>query len=260
MSEDDEILYEMQEIMTENPIVKEKFRMIKNTNIYANSVNVYVGRPRSGKTFQAIHDIISVIRNDNCAHLLVYINESGKSDDETFERFDDLLDIPIVFIRYDNYERYLKKLLDYKDIYNKIKKTCCENEVPDNVRSELFNNLHIDDFDKPHLHTLIITEDATNAKPLRKADSYLNDLLTRCAHTQFSFFILIHYWKALTPNIKANLSMIYIFGGYSRQQLAYMLYQMNIPITLKELMHYYMQMPQYAKIIIDTYQCDFNIV
>jgi hypothetical protein len=116
---------------------------------------------------------------------------------------------------------------------------------------ELYSELHIQSFHRPYLHTLILTEDATNAKVIKKGDSYINDLLTRCAHTQFSFFILIHFWKALTTNIKANLSTIYIFPGYSRQQLQYMLYQMNIPVTVKELMQEYVRLPQYGKLIID---------
>ena len=260
MSSRNEVYEDMQEILLENPIQKEKLRKIPNTNIYANSVNVYVGRPRTGKTFQAIHDIISVIRNDDNVHLLVYINQSGQSDDETFERFDELITVPIVFVKYDDYESYLKNLLDYKNIYNKIKNNNIDrDEIPDDVYTEICQNLHISNFKKPFLHTLIITEDATNAKALRKCDSYINDLLTRCAHTQFSFFILIHYWKALTSNIKANLSTIYVFGGYSRQQLSYMLYQINIPITMKELLQYYMNMPKYAKIIVDVYNGDFII-
>ena len=132
-------------------------------------------------------------------------------------------------------------------------------EIQLDVRNELEENLYINDFDREHLHTLIMLEDATNSKAIKKSDSYINDLLTRCAHTQFSFFILIHYWKALTTNIKANLSTIYIFSGYSRQQLQYMLYQMNIPISMKELFPYYTQMPQYSKLAIDCNIGDFNI-
>ena len=79
-----------------NPITKERLRTIGNTHTYANSVNVYVGRPRSGKTYLALHDIISVIRNDETVHLVVYINESGQCDDDTFNRFQELITVPIV--------------------------------------------------------------------------------------------------------------------------------------------------------------------
>ena len=70
---EDDVMQDMNTILAINPIKKERLRKINNTNTYANSVNVYVGRPRSGKTYLALHDIISVVRNDECCHLLVYI-------------------------------------------------------------------------------------------------------------------------------------------------------------------------------------------
>lgn len=261
VQEEDDVFEDMNALLAVNPITKEKLRKIRNTNSYANSVNVYVGRPRSGKTYLALHDVISIVRNDPNTHLLVYINENGECDDDTFSRFHQLIDVPVVFVRYADCEKYLRELLEYKTIYNKIKDNGMPiNAIPLDVRQEIEDVLRITDFSRDHLHTLIMLEDATNSKAIRKTDSYINDLLTRCAHTQFSFFILIHYWKALTPNIKANLSTIYIFGGYSRQQLQYMLYQMNIPVSFKELMPHYMRMPQYGKLMIDCNAGSFDLI
>ena len=257
----DDVISDMNALLAANPITKERLRKIDCTNTYANSVNVYVGRPRSGKTFKALHDIISVIRNDPNVHMLVYINEKGECDDDTFDRFQQLISVPVMFVKYKDSEKYLKQLLEYKGIYNKIKNQGFPlREIPVEVRDEIEEVLMISDFDREHLHTLILTEDATNAKQLRKTDSYINDLLTRCAHTQFSFFVIIHYWKALTPNIKANLSTIYIFGGYSRQQMQYMLTQMNIPISFKELYPLYAKMGAYGKLAIDCNTCEFDIL
>ena len=258
--DDDDVLEDMNALLAVTPITKERLRVIDGTNTYANSVNVYVGRPRSGKTFLALHDVIGIVRRDANVHALIYINEKGECDDDTFERLQQLIDVPVVFVRYADCEKYLHEMLEYKAVYNKIKNERLQlNAIPLEVRQELEERLYVSDFSRDHLHTLIMLEDATNSKVLRKTDSYINDLLTRCAHTQFSFFILIHYWKALTPNIKANLSTIYIFGGYSRQQLQYMLYQINVPVSFKELMPLYTAMPQYGKLMIDcnagTFDC-----
>ena len=250
-SDDDDVKQDMQAIMFMDPIVKEKLRVIPNTHTYANSVNVYVGRPRSGKSYSAIYDILKVIRNDPHVHLLIYVNQKGECDDDTFARFQSLITVPVAFVKYDECEQYIKSIEEYKGVYNKIKEHDCEKEVPPNVTEELFDALQINDYNRDYLHTLIMLEDATATKNIKNPNSYINDLLTRCAHTQFSFFILIHFWKALTTNIKANLSTIYIYGGYSRQQLSYMLYQMNIPMTMKELYEIYRKMPQYKKLMID---------
>ena len=50
----DDVALEMECQLAANPIVKEKLRKIPNTNTYANSLNVFVGRQRSGKSYQAI--------------------------------------------------------------------------------------------------------------------------------------------------------------------------------------------------------------
>ena len=104
---EDDVYSDMRTMLALNPITKERLRKIPRTNVYANSVNVYVGRPRSGKTYLAIHDIISVVRNDPNTHLLVYINEKGECDDDTFERFQELIDADVVFVKYQDAEQFL---------------------------------------------------------------------------------------------------------------------------------------------------------
>ena len=74
-------------------------------------------------------------------------------------------------------------------------------------------------------------EDATQFMKSKGAD-YVNNLMTKCRHMQCSFFVIIHYWKALSTNLKSNLSTIYIFNGYSKQQLSYILYQINVNASL----------------------------
>jgi hypothetical protein len=138
-----------------------------------------------------------------------------------------------------------------KSCYNDLKEKHLEYKLPEKFREELFDNLFIDDLTSESLHTLVILEDATNSKAIKDPKSFVNDLLVRCAHTQITFFILIHFWKALTTNIKANLSSIRIYPGYSRQQLAYMLYQMNIPCEFKELWD------KYSKINPNTHESLF---
>ena len=99
-SDVDDVALEMECQLAANPIVKERLRKIPNTNTYANSLNVFVGRQRSGKSYQAIQEIIKISRYDPCAHLLIYVNEKGESDDDTFSRFKDMIEIPIAYVKY----------------------------------------------------------------------------------------------------------------------------------------------------------------
>ena len=231
------------------PLKKEKIALINGTSTYCNSLNVFVGRQRSGKTFTALKEIIKVSCYDPNCHLLVYINESGEEDDDTFTTLKHLINVPIIIIKYSKAEEYLKKLIKYKQLYKQFLEYL--DELPDDVVNDLFNVLHIKDFNREYLHTLILLEDATNSSILKNQNSYINDLMTRCAHIQSSFFVIVHFWKALSTNIKSNLSTIYIFGGYSRQQLNYITYQMNSGITSSEIWKMYSTLDKHDKLMID---------
>ena len=54
-------------------------------NIPYNSLNIAVGRQRSGKTQTIIREIIKISNISSRTHLLIYINKTGTSSDPTFE-------------------------------------------------------------------------------------------------------------------------------------------------------------------------------
>ena len=49
---------EMMISLYENPIKREVLTLIPGTNTYVNSVNVFIGRQRTGKAYTAIKEII----------------------------------------------------------------------------------------------------------------------------------------------------------------------------------------------------------
>ena len=106
------VALEMEAHLSANPITKERLRKIKGTNTYANSLNVFVGRQRSGKSYQAIQEIIKISRIDPHAHLVIYINENGSCDDDTFSTFKELISLPIAYVKYSEAENFLRKLIE----------------------------------------------------------------------------------------------------------------------------------------------------
>ena len=233
-SVDDEMLINLYE----NPINREALEKIPGTNTYVNSVNVFVGRQRTGKTYTAIKEIIKITRKDPQTHLLVYVNKDGKPNDDTFERTRDLINCSIIYVSYDDSRDYLEKLLEYKRTYNIIKDKHLEQELSQKHFQELSENLSF--------------------MRSRNVD-YINDLMTKCRHIQCSFFVIIHFWKALSTNLKSNLSTIYIFSGYSKQQLSYILYQINLNESLKDIYDKYKLLSEHGKLIIDSNICSFQI-
>ena len=99
MSSDDLVNYEMMEEL-EGRTNKESLTKIKGTNIYLNSVNVLVGRQRTGKTYTMTKEIIKISRNSKETHLIIYINKSGDADDETFYKCAQLIEKPLIYVSY----------------------------------------------------------------------------------------------------------------------------------------------------------------
>ena len=259
-SDDNELDLEMMCSLAANPSKREGLKIIKGTNTYLNSLNVFVGRQRTGKSYTATREIIKICRNHPETHLIVYINQTGQPSDDTFENTKDLIERPIVYVAYEQCEKFLRELLSYKDTYNKIKDHHAEATVPHELINELCDKLYIEDLSLPYLHTIIMLEDATNTATLKKGTSYINELMTQCRHIQASFFVIIHFWKALSTNLKSNLSTIYIYSGYSRQQLQYILSQMNISKTIKEVYDEYITLGLHDKLMIDSNKCISKVI
>ena len=90
-------------------------------NVQYNSLNIAVGRQRSGKTHTIIREIIKISNVCPRTHLLVYINKTGGPNDPTFESLKQLIRIPIKYLPEDKAENYIQELLKWKMLYNYIK-------------------------------------------------------------------------------------------------------------------------------------------
>lgn len=229
-------------------------------NIYYNSVNIFVGKQGSGKTLNGIKEIIKISQICPITHLLVYISKTGEHIDPTFESLKQLIDLPIVYVKEDDAEAYVQNLLSFKQLYRDIKVNGYENRIIDSQRDELFDVLHINDFSRDELHTLILLEDVANNKKLLGNDkSYFNHLMTTCRQHHSSFFLNVQFWKSLSTTIKSNVSTVFIFGTYSKQQMHYILSQIPLNISFDDLYSHYRTLDKQHKLIVDCNSGDVKI-
>ena len=77
-------------------------------------------------------------------------------------------------------------------------------------------------------------------------------MLGVCRHIHCSFFLTIQFWKSITTEIKANVSTIFIFGLYSRQQLNVMLYQIPTHYSFDEIFEAYKDLEKHDCLIVDV--------
>ena len=175
---------------------------IPSTHVYYNSINIAVGKQRSGKTYTIIKEIIKISRFCTNTHLLIYSNKTGDKTDKTFEKLKSKIEIPIVYVSHSNLDEYLQKFLLYKQLYNEILENGYMDRQDDEQKATMFETLHINDFSRPYLHTLVLLEDVAQAKILKNKKTYIQELMTQCAHINCSFFLAVQFWSSLTTNIK----------------------------------------------------------
>ena len=256
---------EIQDALNNNSTATESISKIHpEINCYYNSVNVFVGRQGSGKTLQAITEIIKISKVSPITHLLIYVSKYGTPSDKTFESMKHLINIPILYVKYEDKDdinkdsiQVFSKIQCYKRLYEQIKSEHLEDKIDDEQKEEIFDVLHINDFSAPTLHTLILFDDVAN-NPLIQTKGFFAQMLGVCRHIHCSFFLTIQFWKSITTEIKANVSTIYIFGLYSKQQLNVMLYQIPTHYSFDEIYNVYQDLEKHDCLIVDANSGDIK--
>ena len=252
MSEFKELYVEIDDALQNEAVKTESLSKIHpEINCYYNSVNVFVGRQGAGKGVQALTEIIKISKVSPITHLLIYVSKYGTESDKTFESMKHLIKIPILYVKYDDSVQVFSKIQCYKRLYEKIKTEHLEDQIEEEQRDEMFDVLKIKDFTAPTLHTLILFDDVAN-NPLIKNRGFFAEMLGVCRHIHCSFFLTIQFWKSITTEIKANVSTIYIFGLYSKQQLNVMLYQIPTHYSFDEIYEIYQQLQKHDCLIVDV--------
>jgi hypothetical protein len=222
-------------------------------NTYRNSINILVGKQGLGKSYTALREIIKISFVDPTAHLLLIINSSGSSNDATFNVLQSCFRLPIVFVKYDDAEEYVKNMLKYKDLYNRIKKENLENLIEDDQIKELFEVLNINSLNSPFLNTIVYFEDCANNRLFSKSTMYFPHLIATCRHNGLTFFFATQFWKGVPTELKSNATTIYIFRDFSRQQLTYILQQTPLKYEFKKIYDTYHKLQNHDKLIVDTH-------
>ena len=236
----------------QSEIDKEKLERIHpQSYCYKNSVNILVGKQGSGKTFTCAYEIAKISQIHDETHLLIIVCKDENKEDPTIRSLSSMINVPIEYVSEDNAEQYMRKLLAYKRLYDTIKENHYENRIDPDQQEELFDVLKIHDFSRDYLHTILLFNDIAKSKLFSRATNYFNQLLPICRHIQCSFFLNVQFWKSLPPEIKANATIIIIFGGFDVRQLYYIFSQVPTALSVKEILPEYRQLQKHDKIVVD---------
>ena len=236
----------------------ELIQKIRYTDTYTNSISVAVGRQRSGKTRKILKEIIKISNLHKETHMLIYVNKTGQKTDKTFESMKGLIKCPIKYCSQNECEDTLMELIQAKAQYNTIKQQHAETEYAE-MAAELFDTLGISDFSRPYLHTLVLLDDIANSAMLTKNTSVMNSLMTQCAHINCSFFLATQFWKGLPTPIKSQVTTIYLYGGFSREQLRYVLRQITLQNPFEVVWNEYKDLGYQDYMYIDIVDSEYSI-
>ena len=203
-----------------------------------NSVNVLCGKQSSGKTVLALQEIIKmgVVSSH---HLFVYITKEGRETDRTFISLKPLILIPYVIISESEAVDYIKTLLSAKQLYYTIRNEHLEDKIEDEQLNDMFEMLHINNFNNEYLHTVILFDDISNNKLFNSEETYFSQLIRRCRHVNITVFLLIQGWKGLKPHVKNEISTLFIFPCFNKQQLHFIYSQSASNLSFDEFYNLY---------------------
>lgn len=217
----------------------------RDIDVRLNSVNVIVGKQGSGKTVVALQEIIKlsqIVKNNESFHLLVYVTKNGDENDRSFQSLKHLISIPYVTVSESRIEDYIKTLISAKNLYYTIKREKLMDKIDDDQQKDMFDVLHINDYDNEFLHTLVLFDDISNSKLFNNESSYFSQLIRRCRHINMSFFMLIQGFKGLKPHVKNEITTLFIFPSFNRQQVNYIYSQSASNLSLHEFQQLYSQL------------------
>ena len=223
-----------------------------DVNIYYNSVNVIVGKQSLGKTVIAIEEIIK-ISVLGTHHMLVYVTKTGDESDRSFKALKSSILMPIVTISEKEAQEFIELLIAFKNLYYEIKEGHLEDQIIDEQKEQMFNFLHINDFSKNYLHTLVLFDDISNNKLFSDESGYFPQMIKKCRHTNISYFLLIQGWKGLKPFVKNEITTLFIFPCYNKQQLRYIYSQSASNLDFDEFYKMYSEMVRYKNINSDSH-------
>lgn len=181
-------------------------------NIFYNSLNVCIGKPGAGKTCFLMMELMKIAQVEGHKYRdIIYISHTDGGVDATFAALRKA-------IGHDIYGVDFWKATPQLDEYFKRKMG-----NPDDTS-----------------HTMIIVEDATFlfSKP---SEMWMNWII-RLRHLRCTMWLNVHQWKSLNMFVRAQITTLFIFPGYSSLEVANIFRQLVTPIPYKDFIGRYSQL------------------
>lgn len=209
-------------------------------NFDYNSLLLVIGQTGSGKTFNVQNELVALSHIKHDFVQIVYV--TNNPNDLTLVKMKDLITVPIDFVNYEESEEYISELREYIQAYDEIKEKRLESKITDECRDDILNHLHLTNFTKKNIYTIIVYDDAMNV--FKKPTSKEFKMLFEYRHFKTTYILMMQSMKGLLSEVKAQLGGLWLFGGFNRQQFCYMMNQICLPISKETFWKFYSKTPK----------------
>jgi hypothetical protein len=191
-------------------------------NFRRNSINLYIGRRGSGKTYNVLRELIKLSHLPDQGGYNSFVYCTDKTNDNTVKELLGLIKLRVRVVTYADMKPFLTDLVNAKNAYEDVIANGLQDEITDERREDLFNTIDDSDFTQQTPATAILYDDAINIfrKPKNKM---LSDMLHQNRQPRITYFLCMQDAFALPPQIKRNLDTCVIFGGFNDNQMMSML-------------------------------------
>jgi hypothetical protein len=191
-------------------------------NFRRNSINLYIGRRGSGKTFNVLRELIKLSHLPNYGGYNSFVYCTDKTNDSTVNELLAMVKLKTRIVSYADMPVFLADLCDAKNAYQQVLDNDLEDELTSASRKDILNAVDLSKFINPIPGTVILYDDAINVFRDRKYKTLL-DLLFQNRQPRITYFLCLQDGFSLPPQIKRNLDTCIIFGSYNDSQMISML-------------------------------------
>ena len=196
-------------------------------NFRRNSINLYIGRRGSGKTFNVLRELIklSQLRDKGGYNSFVYCTD--KTNDSTVKELMPTIKLKTRVVSYADMLPFLKDFVDAKNAYDEVITKGLQNSITERCKQDLLKTVDVDRFGETTPGTIVLYDDAINIFRNTK-NKLLLDLLYQNRQPKITYFLCMQDGFGLPAQVKRNLDTCFIFGGFNdSQMLNILLRQLN---------------------------------
>ncbi|GHU18553.1 hypothetical protein FACS189472_07060 [Alphaproteobacteria bacterium] len=196
-------------------------------NFRRNTINLYIGRRGSGKTFNVMRELIKLSQLEDKGGYNSFIYCTDKSNDDTVKELLNLIKLNTRIVKYADMPEFLTEFIDAKNAYQEVIDKGLKHKITSKCKHDMFKMLDLNEFTETTPGTVILYDDAINIFKQTKNRKLL-DLLHQNRQPRITYFLCLQDGFALPPQVKRNLDTCILFGGFNDAQMIHtILRQLN---------------------------------